>query len=391
MSTGKLLFGKVIKNMFYISDKRNRGANILADFCRVHINMYKNLILCDQIRLTDCPVRNPCTYHNEKIWLIHSSIGICLTIITHHAKIHRILCLHNSKPHHGRHYRYLIFMRKIPQFLDSVTQMYATACTYDRSFGFFKLHNYFLDLNSMSFHRRLIGTQGNLFRIFESADCSILYINRNIYQDGTFSSWICYVKGLLKHTRDIFHPFYQIAVFYKGLYSARDICFLENITAYQFTFDLSGNAHHWNTVSKSRSNSCNQVRSTRAAGNCTYTHLTCDSRLSACCMGSVLFCSYKYWLYVWIENAVIKWADSYSRVSIYRCNALILQTFNHCVSADHNVHSYPFKFVMYIIIELFTLNYTYLTVLSKLHFLWLYCIFLTKCIIVQVAKVTIIC
>ena len=58
---------KVIKNMFYISDKRNRGANILADFCRVHINMYKNLILCDQIWLTDCPVRNPCTYHNEKI------------------------------------------------------------------------------------------------------------------------------------------------------------------------------------------------------------------------------------------------------------------------------------------------------------------------------------
>ena len=91
--------------------------------------------------------------------------------------------------------------------------------------------DYLFNLHNMPLYGRLVGTDIDFLRICKTADCRILDINGNINQYRTFSAGIGNIKGFLKDTGNILHVFHKIAVFYKGLHSARDIRFLEYVAS----------------------------------------------------------------------------------------------------------------------------------------------------------------
>ena len=96
----ELLGKQILKNMLCITDKRDSGTYILANFSRIHINMNQYLILCNQIRLTDRTVCHAGAYHDNQVCLIHCTVGTRFPVISDHSVIKRMFCRHHTNSHH---------------------------------------------------------------------------------------------------------------------------------------------------------------------------------------------------------------------------------------------------------------------------------------------------
>ena len=241
-TAGKLFHFKILKNMFGVSYQRNGRTCIFTDFRRVHINVHKHFIPGNHIRLVHRSIRYPGAYHNQKIRVVHGTVGIRLSVISHHPIVKRVICRHDTDSHHSRYHWNAMIFCKFAQLVLCVAQQNTAACTDNRSFSFFQLRYYFFNLYRMSLYGRLVRTQRNFLRIFEFTDCRILNVNGHIYQHRASSACVCYVKSFLENPGNIVYIPDQIAVFYERLHRSRNIGFLEYVAAQKFAVHLTRNA-----------------------------------------------------------------------------------------------------------------------------------------------------
>ncbi len=133
--TLKLTVHQLLEDHTDITDQRNGGAQILADFRRIHINMDDGGGPALQlVRLDHGPVRHTGADQHEDITLTDGIVGMGLAVGAQHTQIEGIRIRHGPDTHHGRDHRDLMEVREGLDQMLTLRQDGAAAHTDQRFF-----------------------------------------------------------------------------------------------------------------------------------------------------------------------------------------------------------------------------------------------------------------
>ena len=327
---------ELLKNMFDITDQRDRGTGVLADLRGVDVNMHQNFILCDQIGLAEGPVRYSRADHDDHVRVVHGPVAIGLAIIAYHSVKEEMVGGKDTQSHHCANYRYILFLHKSAHFFPrAAAQVNAAADADNGPLGFLELFDHSFDLNCVSHDRGLVGADADALGIREFADLRFLHIDRNIDEDGALSAGAGNVEGLFHDPGDIRSFAHDIAEFNEGLAGTGHIDFLEDVASHEVRIHLARDADQRNAVSKRGGDSRDQIGRAGTAGDNGDADLARDPGIPAGLVGRVLLLSHKDGLDIGIQNAVIERTDGDSGISEDVFHPLSLETFHNCICCYH--------------------------------------------------------
>ena len=328
-------FVELFQDVFDVADERDRRTRVLADLGGIDVNMDQDLVLCDQVRLADGAVRHAGADHDDHIRVIHRPVAVRLAVVADHAVEKEVLGRKRSKSHHSGHNGDIIGLHEFAQLFFGAAQMDAAARADNGPLCFIELLNDLFDLHRVSVDRGLVGADIDGLGVLEFADLRLLYVDRDIDEDGAFTAGAGNVKGLFDDPGDIRGSAHDIAEFYEGLAGAGDIDLLEHVASHEIAVNLSRDAHQRDTVRERSSNSRDQIRRAGAACCNRNADLARDPRVAARLMRRVLFLAHKDRLDIRIQNTVEEWTDCHSRIAEDIFHAFFFQTFHNCIRCYH--------------------------------------------------------
>ena len=322
------------ENIPDITYQRNRRTKIFSDFRRIDIDVNDLQLAFQILRFRYGAICHPGSHDDQKIAFADRFVRIWFTVVTQHTEIQRVILRHNAHPHHGVDQRNLIFFTEPGHLLLAVAQNHAAAGTDQRMLRFVDGRHHLPHLLAVSAGAwRLVAANPNFNVTVIKFLCHHrpLDIHRNIDKNRTLAPCIGNIKSLLENPRDVIYIIDQITIFGKGLCRACDVCLLEDITSQKTAVHLPGNRDNRNTVRISRCQSGNQIGCARPGGRDADCRPAGDSGHSARGVPCRLLSPDQYMLDFRIMQTVVKRCNCNARIAEHRFDALLLQTFHHCL------------------------------------------------------------
>ena len=293
----------------------------------------------------NCSVADSCAEKNKQVAVVNSVVCTLYAMHTYHSVEQIIIGRHTAHTHHRINYGDIRNMHKLAEKVLSPCCEDSSACADKRLFAFFNSGYGTLYLKLVALYARLVGTDIDRFGILEIYLC-LLYVKRHINKHRSRSARACNVKCVFKYDGNFIGIFYKIAVLYKRLCRACDICLLEYIPAYLLTADLTGYYNHRYAVHIGCCYCGNKVCRTGTRCSYRYRRLSCHTGIAVCRMTAVSFVTNKHMAYLRVDKFIIKRTYSGTRITENRFYALRLENFNHSSCNRHSfgrhLSTYPF-------------------------------------------------
>ena len=151
-----------------------------------------------------------------------------------------------------------------------------------------------LDLHGVASGVGLVAYYIHLVGVFKAVDLVLLYIHRDIYQHGTFTSRRGNVERLLENARQILSFAHEVAVLDERLARAGDVRLLEHISAQQVAFDLTRDSDHGYRVRICGGDARDKVCGAGARGRDTNARKSAAARITARRVRRVLLLTHEH-------------------------------------------------------------------------------------------------
>ena len=188
-----------------------------------------------------------------------------------------------STAHNSSYYRHLGLFYYLSKDFSCSGNVYSAACQKQRTFCFFKNLDSLFQLADMNAGVRLIPSDVDGFGIFRTSQFTH-YVFWQVHQYRSGPSCAGDIKGLFDDTSQILTPSYSNPVFGNASGDADDIHLLECVISDQISGYLAGKAYKRHTVIVGCSKAGDYIGRTWAAGNKTYSDLSCGPCVGVCFM-----------------------------------------------------------------------------------------------------------
>ena len=312
--------------------------------------MYDLLIFGKEARRSDSSVANSCADEDKRVALADSVVGGLYAVHTEHTHIKRVVGREKAYAHHCRNCGDTRLFGKSDKLVRSVGGKNTAACADKRFLGSFESLCDLLHLHSVALESGLVSPHRNIFNGF-ILDDSLLNIDRNIYQDRTFSARSCNMESLLEDPWEVACVLDKVAVLNERHRRARNVRFLENVAADLVCGDLTRDADYRDTVGISGCYRSNKISCARSRCGNTYSRLVGDPCIAVGGMTCVCFMPYEDMVYIAFVKLIIERADSSSGITEDDFDTLLLQALDHGFGGfdllSHPNHSKHNKYTYY--------------------------------------------
>ena len=231
------------------------------------------------------------THGDQQVTFCHTQIGGFGSVHPQHTGIQLILAGKCAFSHKGIGHRSLDLVCKCAQLLPGVGRDGSAAhkdkgtfCLPDHICCFSQIR--FFNLSHIGFHR--------LWHCSFKFCLGCSHILGDIHKDRAGPSALCNDKSTTDGLRQLFHVFYDKAVFCDRHNHTCDIYLLEAVFSQKRNTYVTGDGNHRHRIHMCCGNTCYQVGGAGAAGCKTHTHFPCGTGIAVRCMGCTLLMGCEY-------------------------------------------------------------------------------------------------
>jgi len=277
-----------------IAHDRDIHPLVLADLCRVDVDVDYPCLRCERIQFSRHAVIEPDTDGDEEVCLGDGIVRVLGPVHPEHAQVERVVARDGTKPHQGRRDRDHQGLGEPEELAGRIRGYHAPANVQERPFGLGKHLQRLVDLPGMAPVRGLVSPQRDRFRFGElELDLVGADVLGKVYQYRAWPARSCDVERLSHHAPKVLCSFDEVIVLRDRHRDARDVRLLERVVSKEVCRDLPGEGDDRDGVHVRGRYPCHEVAGPGTGGGQAYAHPAARTGEPVSGMGGCLFMPYE--------------------------------------------------------------------------------------------------